>query len=132
MVSTSWNFNGAVAIIRTVETKPQDISARVGDRIRRARTALGMTQQNLAELAGLDPASLSRIECGRIGLHLDTVDRLARGLGLPMSALVADPPQGGGDAAPAQREELLQMYDMLTPHRRDALLVIARALGTHT
>ena len=56
---------------------PQDVSTHIGVRVRLLRERLGLTQHDLTERAAIDPASLSGIERGRIGLHLSTVERLA-------------------------------------------------------
>jgi DNA-binding XRE family transcriptional regulator len=39
-------------------------SRRLGDRVRQARTGLGISQRMLARIAGLSPSTISRIERG--------------------------------------------------------------------
>jgi transcriptional regulator with XRE-family HTH domain len=107
---------------------PQDVSARVGVRVRLLRERLGLTQQDLAERAAIDPASLSRIERGRIGLHLSTVERLAYGLGLSPAALLAEEPVQAAEAD-ALLAELVRVWGGLPSQRRSALLTVARALS---
>jgi len=52
----------------------------VGRRIRSLRKARGLSQEQLAELAGTSPKYLSRIETGRENPTLDLFLRLAQGL----------------------------------------------------
>ena len=67
----------------------------LGPRIRLLRDQAGLTQTELGLLAGgLAPAEISRYETGRRGPGLIALHRLARGLGLPISALLEpQPPQ---------------------------------------
>lgn len=61
----------------------QDGSASLGELLRDHRRAAGLTQEELAELAGVSPRSISELERG--GAHLprrDTIGLLARALGL--------------------------------------------------
>ena len=56
--------------------------------IARARIAAGLSQAELAELAGTAQAVISRIERGVVSPTLDTFGKIARGLGLrPVVAL---------------------------------------------
>lgn len=72
---------------------PDDILRRrlaLGVRIRLAREAIGMSQDSLAELAGLTRVSISHIETG---VHSPTVDRLmmiADAVRVPLSVLIRD------------------------------------------
>lgn len=72
---------------------PDDILRRrlaLGERIRLAREAADITQERLAEMAGLTRVSISNIETG---VHSPTVDRLmmiADAVRIPLSQLVRD------------------------------------------
>lgn len=46
-----------------------------------ARADAGMTQQQLAQAAGMNQRAISRIESGRANPTVRTLDRIARGLG---------------------------------------------------
>ncbi|MFK0069771.1 helix-turn-helix domain-containing protein [Streptomyces sp. NPDC091046] len=61
-----------------------------GDRLRFLRHRAGLTQQSLAERAGLDKQAVSLIENAHQIPRLDTLWCLARALDLTMSELVAD------------------------------------------
>ncbi|MFJ4852372.1 helix-turn-helix domain-containing protein [Streptomyces sp. NPDC088730] len=62
----------------------------VGDRIRVARTTANQTQQQVAELIGMDRATYNRIEQGHASPLLDSLIRIADALGVPLSDLVRE------------------------------------------
>ena len=59
-----------------------------GANVRRERVARGLTQEKLAELAGLHIRSLQKIEAGEINLLLTTIFRLKRALKCPWVKLL--------------------------------------------
>jgi len=54
---------------------------RIGKRIRQLREERGMLGKELAELVGIDPANLSRMEKGTYSAGLDILCRIASALG---------------------------------------------------
>lgn len=65
----------------------------LGPRIRLLREQAGLTQTELGLLAGgLAPAEISRYETGRRVPGLIALHRLARGLGLPIAAILEPQP----------------------------------------
>lgn len=60
----------------------------VGEQIRTARRAQGLSQERLAELAGMDRQAVNRIEQGHASAKLDNLIRLAHALNVPLSKLV--------------------------------------------
>ncbi|MFD4788784.1 helix-turn-helix domain-containing protein [Streptomyces sp. NPDC058459] len=56
-----------------------------GDRLRTARRAAGLTQNQLAERAGLDRAQISEIERGCRDARLSTLVRIEGALGAQLS-----------------------------------------------
>ncbi len=54
----------------------------LGNKIRFFRKLRGLTQEQLAEMVSLEPASLSSIEVGRAFPSLVTLERLANALGI--------------------------------------------------
>ncbi|MFI2426488.1 helix-turn-helix domain-containing protein [Streptomyces sp. NPDC018955] len=60
----------------------------VGDRIRAARREQQLTQEMLAELAGLDRQAINRIEQAHASPLLDNLFRIADALDIPLSELV--------------------------------------------
>jgi len=61
---------------------------RLGERIREARQAAGLTLRQLADRLATSSARLSQIENERLRLDLDDVLRLAEALELPLDALI--------------------------------------------
>jgi transcriptional regulator with XRE-family HTH domain len=66
-----------------------DPTAQFSENLRRARIAAGLTQEALADATQLDPGEISRLERGSRDPQLRTIVRIARGLGVPVSELLA-------------------------------------------
>lgn len=62
----------------------------VGSNIRRIRQDARLSQEELAEAAGINRTYLSQLENGRSSPTLDVLERIARALEVPISALIAD------------------------------------------
>jgi ribosome-binding protein aMBF1 (putative translation factor) len=80
-----------------------DVLMPIADRLKAARKAVGMTQQDLAVKAGLSISAVVHIEAGRIpDPRVSTLRALAKALGLSMDVLAAeDEPE----APPAESEQ---------------------------
>jgi transcriptional regulator with XRE-family HTH domain len=61
-----------------------------GERVRRRREALGMTQEELAKAAGMTHAAISQVEHGKRQPYPRTMKRLAAALGVELGALLGD------------------------------------------
>jgi transcriptional regulator with XRE-family HTH domain len=66
-------------------------AAVVGDGVRRHRQALGWTQVQLAEAAGLSPNYVARLERGELGPSFFVAHQLSRTLGIPVNDLAEIP-----------------------------------------
>ena len=62
----------------------------VGKRVRDARVAKGLTQEQLAELAGVSPTYISVVERGIKSPQLDTFVPLCNALGVSADSLLVD------------------------------------------
>lgn len=60
----------------------------VGDRIRSVRQHAGLTQEKLAEHAGLDRQAINKIEQGHDSAKLDSLIRIADALDVDLSVIV--------------------------------------------
>ncbi|MFF5416276.1 helix-turn-helix domain-containing protein [Streptomyces misionensis] len=60
----------------------------VGARIRAVRLHTNLTQERLAEAAGMDRQAINRIEQGRASPLLDNLIRIADALDVPLADLV--------------------------------------------
>lgn len=61
----------------------------VGERIRAIRKAKGLTQQQLAELSGLDDAYIGSLERGERNFSIDTLEKIIVGLNISFGDLIA-------------------------------------------
>ncbi|OMF02793.1 helix-turn-helix transcriptional regulator [Paenibacillus sp. FSL H7-0942] len=61
----------------------------VGERIRAIRKAKGLTQQQLAELSGLDDAYIGSVERGERNFSIDTLEKIVHALGMPLANFFA-------------------------------------------
>jgi ribosome-binding protein aMBF1 (putative translation factor) len=68
------------------------IANRIGRTVRNLRLGAGMSQSRLATEAGLKPPNISRLETGRHVPSLETLERIAGALGVPVVDLVAERP----------------------------------------
>lgn len=84
MAKDIWNdavrFGRFGFIGMTAGTRHND-RARIGARIREIRESRGIEARDLARLANVDAANLSRIENGRYSVGLDILSRIATALG---------------------------------------------------
>lgn len=68
------------------------VDTRVRRRLRELRTDQGLTLQDVAERAGIDVSTLSRLESGKRRLALDHLPRLAAALGVTSDDLLGAAP----------------------------------------
>ena len=74
------------------------------DRIRELRNRKGFSQAKLAVKAGMDPATLNRIEQGKGNPNLKTLEKLAESLGVSVADLLEEPALlGKGEASEEAR-----------------------------
>jgi transcriptional regulator with XRE-family HTH domain len=66
---------------------PTPLERYLGSTIRELRRKHGLTIADISERSGISRGMLSRIETGRTATSLDTLSRLAQGLGVSLSAL---------------------------------------------
>lgn len=74
-------------------TDPKQFAAVVGESVRRHRQAIGYTQVQLAEAAGLSPNYVARLERGELGPSFFVAYLLARTLGVAVGDLFDAPQQ---------------------------------------
>ena len=85
------------------------VDARVRRRLRELRTEQELTLQQVADRAGMDVSTLSRLEGGKRRLALDHIPPLAAALGVSADELLRDPARAGSSspaaAAAVQRDD---------------------------
>ena len=62
----------------------------IGARLRHTREAAGLSQERLAELAGVDRKTVVRLEGGQRDVRLSVWLRLAAALGVPLAHLLKE------------------------------------------
>ena len=68
----------------------EDIIKRIGLNITIIREKQGLTQEKLAELAGLHRAYIGQIERGEKNIGLKNLEKIAKGLNIPISSLIEE------------------------------------------
>jgi transcriptional regulator with XRE-family HTH domain len=69
---------------------PDNISKLFGRAVRRKRETQGLSQEALAARAGIHRTYISSIELGKVRLGLDIAKKVADGLGVALSDLLAE------------------------------------------
>src|SRR6202140_942104 len=112
-----------------------------GDVVRAIRTANGLSQKEVADAGGLDQSRVSEIERGRYLPGLDMAMRLAKGLGVTLTEVVAQWEGTSADVQPSgvrqhvarrripaatldvPEEDLFRrvrgLWELMSPERRD-------------
>jgi transcriptional regulator with XRE-family HTH domain len=67
-----------------------NISKAFGMVVRRQRERLGLSQEALANSAGIHRTYVSSIELGKVRVGLDVAKKVADGLGIPLKELIAE------------------------------------------
>ncbi len=87
------------------------ITSTLGPRIRKRRHSLGMTQQELGELAGCTKSTISLIERGRTWPSVKLLVRIAEALGERPGYFLDPESKRGHPATPAIVEELKKLVE---------------------
>lgn len=69
---------------------PSKIQTAFGENLRLIRANRGISQEKLAELAGLHRTYVSSAERGERNVSLETIEKLAKALGVSMATLMPD------------------------------------------
>ena len=64
-----------------------DIAKTVGKRLRSYRLALGLSQERLAEHAGLHPTYIGQVERGEKNLTIESLEKITSALQIPMASV---------------------------------------------
>ncbi|HEV7487664.1 MAG TPA: helix-turn-helix domain-containing protein [Thermoanaerobaculia bacterium] len=65
------------------------VLAKLGKRLRETRTARGMSQEVLAQLAGLNRHYVNQVECGRRNVSILNLVKIAEALAVDLAVLMA-------------------------------------------
>lgn len=104
------------------------IVARFASRLREVRLSRGMTQAELAKVTRITETYITRLEAGKAAPGIDLVNRLARGLQVPLAELLPqdDPP----DSEAALRRKARALSDeVIGQADRETLQVLVPLLA---
>lgn len=99
-----------------------DIARIIGKRLRGYRAAQGLSQERLAERAGLHPTYIGQVERGEKNLTVESLEKIMRALGVPMAEVF--------EVIEEQNEERnypRQAYELLlarSPEQQESLINI--------
>jgi transcriptional regulator with XRE-family HTH domain len=118
---------------RRTEADPQ--TAKLGARLRELRTERNMSLGDLADASEVSKGHLSSIEHGLAAITVQTISRLAKGLGLPPFYLLASPGDSDRDQiAELVRKlppaEIVKLRKELTKAAKEAAKTAAKAART--
>jgi transcriptional regulator with XRE-family HTH domain len=65
------------------------VLAKLGKRLREMRSARGMSQEVLAQLAGLNRNYVNQVECGRRNVSIVNLAKIAEALAVDLAVLIA-------------------------------------------
>ena len=97
-----------------------------GEKVKHARESMGLSQGKLAKLSGLAQSSISYIESGDKKPNIETVNLLAKALGLSPSYLLDN--QLVDETLPPKLAELVKQASCLSEDRIDLLIKLAIGL----
>lgn len=102
----------------------------VGERIRAIRKMKGLTQQQLAELSGLDDAYIGSVERGERNFSIDTLEKIISGLNISPYDLFYNQDKNNDEYSEKYNsiEEYSIILSSLSPKQIQAIRKIVRAL----
>ncbi|NVN97609.1 helix-turn-helix transcriptional regulator [Candidatus Nomurabacteria bacterium] len=104
--------------------KTTNLMQKLGYRIRLLRNSRGLSQEKLAELAGVHPTYISEVELGKANASISVFDGIALGLGVSLSELV-EVQDGDEDIALITLVSRIRGFD---EHQRRVFVETATAL----
>ena len=93
-----------------------DITSALGKRIRNYRTNLGWSQEKLAELSGCHHTYIGQIERGEKNATIESIERIASALNVPLSRLFEKLGSENNDGA---RDIPLECYELVSGKERN-------------
>ncbi|WP_318627802.1 helix-turn-helix transcriptional regulator [Paenibacillus polymyxa] len=99
----------------------------VGERIRTIRKAKGLTQQQLAELSGLDDAHIGSVERGERNFSIDTLEKVLTALNVSISELMFS--KGHMTKDETIRQEAIDEFVALTSRLNEEQIGILRRVS---
>ena len=99
----------------SVEKKTDDLSIRLGARIRAIREQKKLRVADLADMTGLTPSMISQVERGLIAPSIATLKKIGNSLNIPLSLLFESNDEAHVNGTLMQSEALLKRLGNLEP-----------------
>lgn len=80
-----------------------ELAPRIGAVVRQLREASGLSQEELAEQAGLHRTYISLVERGRRNITVDALSQIAEALGVYPSRLISEAEKSDGPSSPPRK-----------------------------
>lgn len=78
-------------VLPTLDPATKAASKAIGEKIKKARLRAGLSQASLAERIGMTRTSYARLEKGQTNVTIDSLVRVANGLGLDLRIALVKP-----------------------------------------
>jgi transcriptional regulator with XRE-family HTH domain len=103
----------------------------VGERIREERKKAGLTIERLAELAQISPSFLAYIETKGRKASLETIQKLAEALRLPVARIFETTPGPGKDAIYTAMQQFAQIIRDKNSAETTGIIEVAKTAAKH-
>lgn len=104
------------------------ILSEIGNNIRTIRMGQGLSLEELSGRCGIDAAPLSKLERGESNATVQTLDRVARGLGVSMVELVDIREYRTGTLDEGAWSDLQRQMGKLSPQQQSDILTFIRMI----
>lgn len=84
-----------------------EIAKIIGQRVRNYRTEKGLSQEKLAEMSGCHPTYIGQVECGEKNATLESIEKIASAMNIPLSKLFEKMGDDNFDSIPLKCYELV-------------------------
>lgn len=84
-----------------------EIAKIIGQRVRNYRTEKGFSQEKLAEMSGCHPTYIGQVERGEKNATLESIDKIASAMNIPLSKLFEKVGEDSPDSIPLKCYELI-------------------------
>ena len=84
-----------------------ELAKMIGQRVRNYRTERGLSQERLAEMSGCHPTYIGQVERGEKNATLESIDKIASAMSIPLSRLFEKIGEGSSDSIPLKCYELV-------------------------
>lgn len=96
------------------------VNQAVAERIKEARKAAGLTQEELGKKVGMTKSGISKIETASFNIGLETAKKIAKATNTDPGYLIF-----GTDYV---REEIIRLYDLLPQEKKNQILQSLREI----